>query len=262
MPIDWKLQLHNQFIEDRGDLVIHESAIACPSCRGEDLFSANVMWEGSPRKVRSLRCGKCSGDGFLYRNAKVLRGLVTGIQAGANRQLIDAGFMVPGDCTFSPPPKSGSIIHDFDKITFTHAQSINDGQVILRGAAHIGNNKQLATDLEENEDRLWYLGDNAIWCEDEHGTLYQQDLDFKFKGKKIQWTGKAPKVGVYYTLKYMAYLEWMAFASPMERFDHGTNLAPKVMLRKKHVWFSTGSPAETPAERQEEQIQFVNRVKV
>lgn len=262
MPVEWKLALHDQFIKDRGDLVIHEAAIACPTCRGEDHFAGNLMWEGKPKKVRSLRCGRCSGDGYLYRNAKVLRGLVTGIQSGSNRQLIDVGFMVPGDCTFSPPPQTGSIIHDFDKITFTHAQSVNDGQVILRGAAHLGNNKQLETDLETNEDRLWYLADNTIWCEDENGVLYRQDADFKFVGKKIRWIGNAPKVGVSYSIKYMAYLEWMAFASPMERIDHGTNLAPKVMLRKKHVWFSTGSPAETPAERQEEQTNFTSRVKV
>lgn len=260
--IDWNFPLHSDFITRRGDVVIHEQAIACPVCRGEDFYSSNLLENGQPKRIRLLGCTSCQGDGFIYRNAQPIRGLLTSIQSGANRQLIDAGFMVPGDATFSPLLEQCPVLSDFDKLTFTHAQSVNEGQVILRGAAHLDQNRTIPTDLEETEDRLWYLADCALWCEDEHKVVYRQGPDFVFDGKKIRWVGNSPDVNTFYTIKYKAYLEWVLWASPFERIDNGRTLGPRVLIRKKHVYFSTGSPASTPAARKEEQESFVTYTKI
>ncbi len=260
--IDWNFGLHSEFIERRGDLVIHEQGIACPACRGEDFYSSNILENDQPKRIRTLGCRNCQGDGFLYRNATPIRGLLTSIQSGANKQLIDSGFMIPGDCTFSPLLEQCPTLSDFDKITFTHAQPINEGQVILRNAARLGHNQTIPTDLTEDEDRLWYQSDCALWCEDEYGVVYKQGPDFLLQGRKIQWIGNRPEINTFYTVKYKAYLEWVLWASPFERIDHGRTLGPRVLLRKKHVYLSTGSPATTPAERKQEQEEFVTFTKI
>lgn len=260
--IDWQFSMHDDFIDRRGDLVLHEQGVACPACRGEDYYASNLMENNQPKRIRSLNCNVCQGDGFIYRNARPIRGLLTGIQHGANRQLIEAGFMVPGDCSFSPLLSECPGISDFDRITFSHAQPINEGQVILRNAANMGENVGLEVGLTPDQDRLWYLSDCAIWCEGEDGTLYQQGVDYTLSGKKITWVGNRPPDNTYYVLKYKAYLEWVAWSSPMERVDHGRTLGQKVMLRKKHVYFSTGSPADTAEARTAEQREFTQLLKI
>jgi len=257
---DWDFVVLEELVESRGDEVILETGVACV-CRREDSAASMTTKDKQPTTLRKINCNECQGDGYIYRNARCVKGLITSIQAGPNRKLIEGGYAVAGDAVFSPSLSIGRI-GDFDRITFTHSETIGDGQIIFRGAAQYNENQGLRTDLTVAEDRLYYLGDCAIWCEDENGVAYFQNADFVLEDKVIRWIGERPAIGIFYTLKYTAFLEWIVYNTPLERVDVGRSLAQKVVIRKKHVAFATGSFADTPAKRQTEQNSLTTRVKI
>jgi hypothetical protein len=257
---DWNFQYLEELIEARGDAVILETGVAC-TCRREDALASLTTEGGQPATLRRLNCPTCQGDGFIYRNARCVRGLITSLQAGPNRKLLEGGYAVPGDVVFSPSLNIG-ILADFDKVTLTKSSPVGDGQVIMRGRGTRAENADRSTNLTDDEDRLWYHGDCAIWCEDENQVIYDQGADFVISGRVVRWLDKRPDVGTFYTLKYTAFLEWIVYNTPMARIDNSRSLGQKVVLRKKHVAFSTGSDADTPAKRQEEQNRLTTRVKI
>jgi hypothetical protein len=256
---DWDFDLLESLITDRGDEVIWETAIACP-CRREDASMSFADDQGAAARIRSLSCVQCHGDGFIYRNAQLITGLLTQINAG-NRRLVEAGYLLPGDCTFSPSLR-GPKINDFDKITFTFSEVLDEGQVICRNAARLNENKTMPTSLAANEDRLWYNGDCGIWCEDENGVVYDSGVDYTLCGNKIQWIGNKPADNVYYTLKYTCFYEWIAYASPLTRIDRGRDLAQRCILRRKHVAFMNETDKATPSQRQANQLSLTGRIKI
>lgn len=260
MP-DWSFDKLEFLIEERGDEVIHETAVSC-TCRTEDFYGSLIdNVDGMPATTRPLNCDKCGGTGWLYRDARVIKGLITGMQSGANRQLLEMGYANPGDAVFSPSLKVGHI-GDFDKITFLHAEPVSDGQIILRNAANMGENKKLNTKLLPKQDRLWYQADCITWCEDQDGVLYYQNTDFEIDGKTLTWVGNMPDDGKFYTIKYNAYLEWIVYATPFDRVDRNRTLAQRVMLRKVHVAYPNESDQETAAKRQEAELEFTTRTKI
>lgn len=256
IDVDWSFERLQELIDARGEKVTVETAVACP-CRNGDLYSAFILKDGKPANQRILDCPACQGDSFIYRNARAISGLITALDPGRNRQLFEAGYAVPGDVTFSPSLRAG-FITDFDKVTFCFATPVNEGQVIMRGSHTLDTNAQYVTDLAPSEDRLWYRPGCSIWCEDINGVVYYKDADFTFEGKKIQWKG-GPDVGTLYTIKYTAFLEWVAYASPFQRMDRTRNLGQRVMLRKKHVTFTTDSPLDSPSNRRAEEAAFTTR---
>jgi len=257
---DWDFDLLEEFIQERGDDVIVETGVAC-TCRNGDLYASTIERNGAPASVRIMNCQKCQGDGWIYRNARVIHGLITSIDPGRDKRLLDIGYAIPGDAVFSPSIAIRNLA-DFDRITLLYPSPINEGQVILRGAAHLEENAHIDTDLEENEDRLWYMAACSIWCEDEDGVVYTQNADFVLDDRKIRWEGGRPAVGKLYTIKYFGYLEWIIYAQPFQRVDNARTLGPRLLIRKKHVAFLTGSDADTPAKRTEEQRVFTTKVKI
>lgn len=255
---DWSFTDLESLIESRGDDVIHERAVACP-CRAEDTFGSMIEIDGRQARRRSMGCEQCDGNGWLWRDARVIHGLVTSVNPG-NRTLIDAGRSEPGDCVFSPSLNE-AIISDFDKITFLYAVPLDDGQQIIRNAANMQDNKRLNLGIAENEDKLWYFPATAIWCEDENGVVYTQNADFIFNQKKITWIGNKPANGVLYTIKYTAYIEWVCYTSPMTRIDNARNLGQRVGLKRVHVVFPN-DVNDTPGSRQEEELTFNSRSKL
>jgi len=261
MTVDWDFNLLQSLFDDRGDQVIHELGISC-ACKREDAYASQIEVDGRFARVRSLDCPNCQGDGFIYREPRVLRGLLTQIYP-SNRELQEYGYNSAGDMTFSPDFNS-RIIGDFDRITMLLASPLNEGQILIRGAAHIGQNEQqknTRTDLDENEDRLWYIATQAIWCEDINGVVYTEGADYVFKDKKIVWSN-GPDTGTAYTIKYCGYLEYVAYAGPMQRFDNARSLLQKVTLKKKHVTFMKDLATDTPANRHEAAESFTTRVKI
>lgn len=248
--MDWDFNLLESLIEDRGDVVTVETGLACPSCRNDDPYASQINFNGRPALIRSHYCPTCFGECYIYRNARCVKGLVTGVQQ-SQRDLIDAGYASPGDATFSPSLNAG-YLGDFDRVTFHTTTQVDGGQLIMRGAATASTNSSLVTDLSEDQDRLWYLPACVLWCEDSNGVVYTLGQDYTFIDKKISWIN-GPAVGTVYVIKYRAYMEWIVYASPMERFDRARNLAQRVLLRKKHIHF-INNPLESPTERTEDQV--------
>jgi hypothetical protein len=200
-----------------------------------------------PRKRRMVSCSICSGSGYIFRKPRRIVGLVTGIRGSKDRG--EAGWMLPGDCTFSTKPNYH--ISGGDMITFTWGEPVPDGQVLLRGAGSINDNKVLNTGLEDNEDRLMYNAVDALYCEDEDGHVYHSNSDFILDTSKvIRWEGQQPQKGKVYTLKYNAYLEWIVFMPPDPRRDRDRDLGFRVGLRKRHVALANSNPSVAVNDRQ------------
>lgn len=262
MGIDWDFSLLQTIFDDRADQVVHEIALAC-SCSREDTYASQIEIDGRLARVRSMSCPNCQGDGFIYREPEAVKGLLTQIHP-ANRELEEYGYNNAGDMTFSPDFHT-RVISDFDRITLLSDSPINEGQVLIRGAATIGQNamqKNTNTDLLPNEDRLWYIATRAIWCEDINGVIYSQGSDYDFDGKRIVWGATGPDVGTPYTLKYCAFLEYVAYRGPMQRYDRARSLLQKVYLKKKHITLFKDLDTDTPAKRQEAAEAFITRVKI
>ena len=223
LGVNWSDNFRSQdgLISNRGQVLVHEIGLACTCRSGE---STDVVVGGSG----TINCSKCE-NGILYRNPIQIMGLLSGI--GYQRQLVETGFIAPGDCLLSLSPNLKNPPSDFDKITFTWPENISDGQVIVRGAEA---QLQFQSNLEANEDRLHYIPAKAVYVEDENEKTYSEGADFYFEGRKIVWLN-GPDADVRYTIKYMAYLEWLVFASPFSRRDRDKSLGYRVSLRKKHM---------------------------
>lgn len=232
LGIDWNFPLHRGQIDNRGEAVIHEVGLRC-TCNNEDIY-AGFTETGAhvSRKRRMINCERCGGEGYLYRRAKKIIGIVTGIRE--TKTQIEGGWAMPGDSILSVKP--GVEISGGDLITFTWPQPIADGQVVRRGASLLSDNATRKLGLESDEDRLWYNAYSSIYCEDEDGYVYESNADFILDTSKIiKWTGSSPATGKIYTIKYNAYLEWIAFLPPEIRRDRGRDLGTRVVLRKRHV---------------------------
>jgi|19_taG_2_1085344.scaffolds.fasta_scaffold01200_6 hypothetical protein len=229
LGVSWSdnFRMQDGLIANRGQVVIHELGIAC-TCRSGPHAASAVRGSGD------LACSKCE-NGILYREPLQIMGLVIG--TSSSRELVETGFINPGDCLFSISPNLKDPPSDFDKITFTWPENIGDGQVIVRGLSASDDPASGALNLYNlaaNEDFLHYQGVQAIYCEDEHGKVYNQGSDFRFEGRKIVWSN-GPAVKDRYTIKYKAYLEWIVYNSPMSRRDRDTDIGYRIVLRKKHL---------------------------
>jgi len=206
-------------IHNRGQVVVHEIGLAC-TCRSGDSSESVIGGSGS------INCTKCE-SGIMYRQPRQIMGLITSI--GYQRQLAEVGFIAPGDCLLSVSPNLKNPPADFDKIIFTWPENVNDGQVIIRGAE-----SKINDYLESNEDRLHYKAAKSIYVEDEDGKVYSEDSDFYLNDRKIVWLNP-PLNNKRYTIKYMAYIEWIVYNSPFSRRDRDESIGYKVSLRKKHI---------------------------
>lgn len=258
---DWSFENLESLIEDRGENVILETGISCPTCRAEDIYGSTILRDGVPATAQNGRigCPVCYGLGWIYRNAREVRGLITSVQAGANKNLLEGGWAVPGDSVFSPSLGTCAL-SDFDRITICYPVSVGSGQTIVRNAANMEDNAALSSGLTPQEDRLWYRPSYAVWCEDMDGNVYTQGVDYEFDGKIIRWGATKPADGKVYALKYFAYLEWIIFATPMARFDNGRSLGQKVLLRKAHTAFINAHPVDTVPKRVEQEASFTTKI--
>jgi len=243
LGIDWTFSSHEGQINNRGETLIHEIGMRCP-CSNEDTHAGSILRKDVPRRRKTFICSNCVGTGYIYRDPKTIIAMITNISEDYARQ--EAGWAIPGDAIMSPLPEY--TVSTGDLVTFTWAQPLDEGQVIVRGAANMSDNTARKLNLEENEDRLWYNAVSGIWCEgldNETTTVYRNNADFVLDGSKvIKWIGNSPRKGSTYTLKYMAYLEWEAQVPPATRRDRDRDLGARVLLRKKHiaqVWDSSNS---------------------
>ena len=200
----------DQFTEDEGEEVLHSIGMRC-FCHGAD---------GQPDPL----CREHENGGWLYLNETRIIGLVTDISQ--RRELMETGVFMPGDCVFSPT--SDAEISEGDKITFTWALPYGQGDVLVR--------------RNGDADTLYYSAVKGMVCIDQDKTFYRHGADYQLDGKSIIWewggkptSGKSPSIGTKYTIKYTAFIEWIAFVPPITRISAGVDMGSKVMLRKKHL---------------------------
>lgn len=250
---DFTVGLQRDLILNRGSTMLHEIAISC-TCRVEDTYAGSHA--DAKERRREPFCQRCRGDGWLHRDPKVVIGLATSIRQ--QRNILDAGIAQPGDMMFSPslesldcslegPRKIGA----YDKLTALWSQPLDDGNVLVRGAATLDENLGLNSFLTKDEDRLWYEPDSAIWCEDEEGIVYNAGADFVLgPGRVIRWVGNRPYVKKRYTIKYQAFFEWIVFQPPQERHDRdNADLGQLVFLRKRHIALVNDNPHAVPDDK-------------
>jgi hypothetical protein len=206
-PIDVKKL--DEFTVSEGEFVIHSVGMPC-YCRSE-------TGQYDPN------CEEHDFSGHVYRTPTRITGLITSINQ--HKLLLESGIYLPGDVVFSPT--SGNIVSQGDKILFTWPEPFGEGEVLRRG--------------QPDYENTLYEAVKSLHCSDEKGVLYEQDVDFRFVGTKIEWEwdgkvgGGAPNLGVRYMLKYTALLEWSAFDVPMERISHGNDMGTRVGMRKMHL---------------------------
>jgi hypothetical protein len=246
LGIDFTFPLQEGFINNRGETMIHEVGLRC-TCNPEDLHAGQVKHGSHVLRRRSkFRCDICGGEGYIYRKARKIVGLLTSVRQ--TRSQLDAGWAVPGDALVSVKPEI--TISGGDLLTFTWPEVVPDGQVIIRGAAQISDNQTRVTHLEADEDRLLYNAVASIYCEDENGIVYNSGADFILDGSKIiKWVGSKPSQKTVYTIKYTAYLEWVAFFPPDIRRDRDRDLGYRVAIRKRHVALANDDPAGAPGDK-------------
>ena len=246
LGIDWVLPNHVGQINNRGEDLIHEVGLRC-TCNVEDTH-AGMVEHGAhvARKRRLLGCTVCDGCGYIFRKARKIAAVITGVRQ--TKSQTESGWLLPGDCTMSVKP--GVQISGGDLILFTWGEPVPDGQVILRGAGSLNDNQDRDTGLEENEDRLLYNAERSIHCEDEDGNEYVSGSDFILDSSKvIKWQGQQPAKHKAYSLKYTAYLEWIVFMPPDIRRDRGRDLGSRVGLRKRHVALINDDPTTLTTDR-------------
>lgn len=234
--------------------MIHEIGLRC-TCNPEDLHAGQVKHGSHVLRRRSkFRCEICGGEGYVYRQPRKIVALLTSVRQ--QRSQLDAGWAVPGDGIVSVKPDV--VLSGGDLLTYTWPEIVPDGQVIIRGAAHINDNKTRKTLLETNEDRLLYNGVASIHCEDENGVVYNSGADFILDGSKIiRWVGSKPRAKTVYTLKYTAYLEWVVFFPPDIRRDRDRDLGQRIAIRKRHVALANDDPSGAPGDK----VPFCERLK-
>jgi hypothetical protein len=167
-------------------------------------------------------CKAHDATGSVYDDPVKIVGLFSDLTQ--RKELMSTGLFLPGDALFSP--QNNVTVSEGDKITLLKPLPYGAGDARIRGNG--------------DADPLLYKAVSAIFCMDEDRERYTEGKDFKLDGKSIIWKwqgkdGREPSIGRRYTIKYRAFIDWIAFFPPMERFSHGEDLGSKVMLRKLHI---------------------------
>lgn len=146
------------------------------------------------------------------------------------KALLQAGVAQPGDMILSLSPFERNQVADWDRIrlTWLDGQPYSGDLVIRRdyGADRLVYDPKTIYSVTQVEPR-----DGAI-------TTYREGVHFTRDGRKITWIDGQPQPnrGEVYAVSYaVTTYDWIAFVEPMARFERGTSLGTKVLLRKRHA---------------------------
>ena len=212
MPI--RPQDINRFVRQEGEPVLHSVGTRC-WCTGRD-------------GQLDPNCEAHDVTGSVYGEPERLVGLFSDVMQ--RKELVATGLFIPGDALFSP--LSNTVVAEGDKVTLQKPVPYGSGDARVRGNG--------------DSDPLLYSAVSAMFCMDENRVRYYEKVDFIFQDKTIvwHWEGKAggaePAFQTRYTVKYKAFIDFIAFLPPMERFSHGKDIGNKVFLRKLHIIMAQG----------------------
>ena len=234
LSIDFNFEAMEGLIGNRGVQVVHEIAMPCTCMSVKS--SEGAVGHAQPG------CPKCYGMGYVYRDPVRMIGLITNLSYQKNMQ--QQGWVVPGDLSFSPSQNVREIA-DFDRITLT-VPTPTDSQLIVRGEVSFATPRP--NELKINEDLLLVEAGRpqAERIEDEDGREYHYG-EYQLIGRKVVWTeGAGPAKGKKYVIRYQGYAEYIAWVTPMQRYDRARRLGQRVMMRKTKTDFSVDTRQVRP----------------
>lgn len=209
-----RLPLRNQdhLTSVAGDFITHYRAIFC-NC------SSNPT-QGQPN------CKACYGLGRYFTEGRRVAGTLT--MASLHRDLRQMGVIQSGDLVFSPA------MHDVDFATYDQAVldykwgQAWDGEVIVRAESR-------AYDVLAYGVRKLYRV-QRVNPQTAAATEYVEGTDFTLEGRLLTWVaGRGPAPGTPYSLRYAARYDWVIYVPPAARFERGTPLGARIVLRMRHV---------------------------
>lgn len=205
-------------VGDRGTPYIHEIALPCPCMQ--------IDPKGGMAGHPDPNCRQCVGKGYLYEEARKSIGLVSGLSN--NKFWAQVSWISPGDLSLSPLIQARRVT-DFDRITLAVPVPF-EGMIIVRGTDSPFSPR--VPELAENEDLLYFEAgrEQATIILDEDGKRYFPG-NYWLDGRTIKWAG-GPAVGKKYSIKYEAFPEFIAWTTPVDRWDLKQELGQRVLLRR------------------------------
>lgn len=221
MPTSFTQLDHDAFVAKHGERLAWRRASKCPCGVTED-----------PQRIRPS-CKVCHGFGFRYSDPQTIIGLVTGVQH--QKTLLQIGVVMIGDLMLGLSPLDFTQIADWDSFKFL-ARDVGtpyDGDLRVR-------------DADGPLDYLTYEAKQVYTCFSidpvtQLETTYVQGTDFTVSGRELTWlpkTGggfKGPQARQKYSVKYSAEFDWIAFVTPMTRYDGEESIGMRAILRKRHL---------------------------
>lgn len=212
------LSMQSEFIRKHGELVDYFRSMKC-TC---SIIPTGAMMPDANRA--DPNCKACKGLGIVWEPQGKILGLVQNISQ--QKDLLQAGVASPGDLVLSPDPEY--TVSDFDKIQLGWKDGIPyEGQLVRRSMMETDTaNYQIVSVVE------------CAQIDPSSGNIhkYTPDVDFTYSGNTITWiSSNKPMIGSLYTIKYAAVIDWICFAPPQPRYERGTNLGQRIIMRKKHL---------------------------
>jgi len=248
-------QTQNAWVRRHGDWSRVYRATAC-SC----------ITDGNPTQGNKT-CKICYGRGYAYPFVpRWLRGVTT--MVSTNQQLLDVGIALPGDLLFVPQTRGGGrTISDWDLVMLEgQAEGMPfQGEVVVRAdrtytvpadGVTQGARAALAQLEAQTQATTLVVGDMLSYQAGDITlvivmapalgtyTTYQEGVDFTVyrnrqdpgNGSIMSWlAGHGPALGAQYAVSYLAHYAFIAFAPPTPRFERGTGLGERIILRKRHL---------------------------
>lgn len=209
-----------RLFDSHGDIVYHFPARKC-SCSPT----------GDPNRA-DANCRICRGLGYFYRTSKRVRGLVTSISS--QKMLLESGVALPGDMVFSEEFMPSMPFSDFDMIRLSLRKGQPfEGELVTRRSSFTDELTYTATQIIDVYQNDPVSGTTRTFS----GTT---DYTFVTLTNSILWGTSAaqPGPGTIYGVKYYAIFDWIVFTPPNDRFERGTPMGNRVLLRKRHTVLS------------------------
>lgn len=210
-PADEMDEHDNQYITDRGTVVLWEQAHRC----------TNVDAGGRP----NFDCEYCFGSGFIWipiKNIPVFAQSMT-----FDRRLLPGGELFPGTMTASFRPVD--IVGYMDRFTFA-VEQIATHELVRRTAV---------VDPEVLDDRIRYANWDEIIKVRDNDRDYVLGTDFSVEGDVLTWLpgGAKPEDGAYYSLRYIVHPRYLCIDPPQPRADaknrQTKRQTPRAVLRRE-----------------------------
>ena len=217
------------------DPVLQQSFVADPTGHGQQIRytpSYKCPCGNTPDANRArIDCAVCYGTGFFYDFTKSATFDAIVSQVHMTKSLIDAGLAEPGDLTMTLAPTAPVFVKDYDLIRLTIGSGEPyEGDVIQRGKLGViagnANSDLLSWEVVEVE-RCFSINPQTQVVVD-----YAEGVDFTISGRVITWSNNL-LLGAIYSIRYTCLYDWIAYVSPVERFERNISLGQKALLKRR-----------------------------